>query len=287
MCPECSAHVHTGCIEEHYIQTRGKPFDQCTRKGKDDHGDSAKFSDPMLEAAFMNYHRNKALGLAGNDRRVALEVLERLGLPPDEGSGNYDTAYWKHKCCHLHLDLNDEDAFAAKGIPNDGSDRYESFLCARSEAYWYGKFFDSDDPGLMIARGGQTKGVASASSDVSGASNARAVNSDDDRGPPAAARGFSDQALVLDGCCHRIRPYPWNPSYAPPPPSEALQAVGSSYSRPSSSRSRSPRSRRSRTSEMWSNALYEATREFMWGSTTGRGDSRMSLLPARQMAPTR
>ena len=115
----------------------------------------------------------------------------------------------------------------------------------------------------MLARGGQTKGVDSASSDVAGASNARAENSDDARELPAAARGFSDQALLLYGCCHRIRPYPWNPSYAPPPPSEALQAVESSDRRPSSRRSRSPRARRSRPSEMWSNALYEAKREFM------------------------
>ena len=187
---------------------------------------------------------------ASDKRAVALEARERLGLPPAEGSENYDTAYWKQKGCNLHLDLNDEDALAAKGLPNDGSNRSESFLYARSEAYWYGKFSASEDPGSMLARGGQTKGVASASSDVAGASNARAENSDDAREPPAAARGFSDQALLLDGCCHRIRPYPWNPSYDPPPPSEALQAVESSDRRPSSRRSRSPRARRSRPSEM-------------------------------------
>ena len=99
----------------------------------------------------------------------------------------------------------------------------------------------------MLARGGQTKGVASASSDVAGASNARAENSADAREPPAAARRFSDQS----------------PSYAPPHPSEALQADGSSDRGPSSRRSRSPRARRSCPSEMWSNALYEAKREFM------------------------
>ena len=42
----------------------------------------------------------------------------------------------------------------------------------------------------MLARGGQTTGVDSASSDVAGASNARAENSDDTREPPRRPEGF-------------------------------------------------------------------------------------------------
>lgn len=114
----------------------------------------------------------------------------------------------------------------------------------------------------MFARGGQTQGVASASSNVAGASNARAENSDDARELPAAAREVLGRGILLDGCCRRIRPFPWNPSDDPPPPlSEAFQAV-ESPDRRVAKRSRPPRARRSRPSERWSNAFYAAKLEF-------------------------
>ena len=156
MCPECSAPVHTDCYSPPkgpFCSSCGRSMGNCQcygrcyrcgepirlclcnpgRLNKRTHTSQAKFSDSLLEAAFMNYLRNKALEHAGNERRVALEVLERLGPPPVEGSGDYDTAYWNQKGCTLHLDWNDEDALAAKGFPSDGSNRSESFLYACSK----------------------------------------------------------------------------------------------------------------------------------------------------------
>ena len=52
-------------------------------------------------------------------------------LPPAKGWKKYDTTYWEQEGCNLHLDLDDAHALAAKGLPDDGSNRSESFLAAR------------------------------------------------------------------------------------------------------------------------------------------------------------
>ena len=57
-------------------------------------------------------------------------------LPPAKGWKKYDTTYWEQEGCNLHLDLDDAHALAAKGLPDDGSNRSESFLDARCGAYW-------------------------------------------------------------------------------------------------------------------------------------------------------
>ena len=55
---------------------------------------------------------------------------------PFSGWKKYDTTYWEQEGCNLHLDLDDAHALAAKGLPDDGSNRSESFLDARRAAYW-------------------------------------------------------------------------------------------------------------------------------------------------------
>ena len=57
-------------------------------------------------------------------------------LPPAKGWKKYDTTYWEQEGYNLHLDLDDAHALAAKGLPDDGSNRTESFLDARRGAYW-------------------------------------------------------------------------------------------------------------------------------------------------------
>ena len=57
-------------------------------------------------------------------------------MPPAEGWKKDDTTYWEQEGCDLHLDLDHADALAAKGLPDDGSNRSESFLDARRAAYW-------------------------------------------------------------------------------------------------------------------------------------------------------
>ena len=66
---------------------------------------------------------------------MALEALESLGLPPAEGGKTYDTAYGEQKGCNLHLHLDDKDDLAAKGLPDDGSNRSEYFLHVCSKVW--------------------------------------------------------------------------------------------------------------------------------------------------------
>ena len=63
-------------------------------------------------------------------------------LPPAKGWKKYDTTYWEQEGCNLHLDLDDAHALAAKGLPDDGSNRSESFLDAR----WSRKLSAPEDP---------------------------------------------------------------------------------------------------------------------------------------------
>ena len=67
-------------------------------------------------------------------------------LPPAKGWKKYDTTYWEQEGCNLHLDLDDAHALAAKGLPDDGSNRSESFLDARRGAYWSRKLSAPKDP---------------------------------------------------------------------------------------------------------------------------------------------
>ena len=67
-------------------------------------------------------------------------------LPPAKGWKKYDTTYWEQEGCNLHLDLDQAHALAAKGLPDDGSNRSESFLDARRGAYWSRKLSAPKDP---------------------------------------------------------------------------------------------------------------------------------------------
>ena len=53
-------------------------------------------------------------------------------LPQAEGWRKYDTTPWEG--CNLYLDLDHAQALAAMGLPDDGSNRSESFLDARRGA---------------------------------------------------------------------------------------------------------------------------------------------------------
>ena len=55
-------------------------------------------------------------------------------LPPAEGYKKYGTAPWEGRNLFLHLDH--ADALAEMGLPDDGSERSESFLDARRGAMW-------------------------------------------------------------------------------------------------------------------------------------------------------
>ena len=71
---------------------------------------------------------------ASDKRAVAVEARERPELPPAEGWKKYDTTNWEQQGCDLHLGLDHAGALAAKGLPDDGSNRSESFLDARRGA---------------------------------------------------------------------------------------------------------------------------------------------------------
>ena len=73
---------------------------------------------------------------ASDKRAVAVEAHERPGFPPAEGWKKYGTTYWEQEGCDFNLELDHADALAAKGLPDDGSNRCESFLDARRAAYW-------------------------------------------------------------------------------------------------------------------------------------------------------
>ena len=57
-----------------------------------------------------------------------------LDLPRAESHKKYDTTPWEGHS--LHLDLDQAQALAAMGLPDDGSNRSESFLDARRGAMW-------------------------------------------------------------------------------------------------------------------------------------------------------
>ena len=63
------------------------------------------------------------------------EAPEEEPLPPAKGRKKYDTTGEKAGCT-LYLELDHARALAAKGLPDDGSNRSESFLDARCAAYW-------------------------------------------------------------------------------------------------------------------------------------------------------
>ena len=150
----------------------------------------------------------------------------------------------------------------------------------------------------MSARGGHTQGVASASSDVAGASDARAegfnelgpvalprIGKEERFSPPcprhrqAGRRAGPPQYLSKPfhcGCCVGTCELCDPTLYAlpPPPPPEALEAAASSDRR-AASRSRSPRAPRGRgPSQMWLDALYAAQRKFARENIQPRGKVR-------------
>ena len=139
----------------------------------------------------------------------------------------------------------------------------------------------------MSARGGDTQGVASASSDVAGASDAR-----------AAGFGFDDISKEFQEfhALLRIGKEPQDPrhrqagpsrssdarspSYAPhPSPPEAPLEAAESSDRHAASRSRSPRAPPRRgPNQMWLNALYAAQRELlrqMWSDVAIQSQGRL------------
>ena len=75
-----------------------------------------------------------AQGEGASDKRAV--AVEAPGLPPAEGWKKDDTTCWEQEGCDLHLDLDHAEALAAKGLPDDGSSRSESFLDACRAAYW-------------------------------------------------------------------------------------------------------------------------------------------------------
>ena len=75
-----------------------------------------------------------AQGEGASDKRAV--AVEAPGLPPAEGWKADDTTCWEQEGCDLNMDLGHADALAAKGLPDDGSNRSESFQNARRAAFW-------------------------------------------------------------------------------------------------------------------------------------------------------
>ena len=61
-------------------------------------------------------------------------MLSSDGASQPAGHKKYDTTPWEG--CNLYLDLDHAQALAAMGLPDDGSNRSESFLDARRGAFW-------------------------------------------------------------------------------------------------------------------------------------------------------
>ena len=76
--------------------------------------------DDAREAAESIFHRTRRMDFAA------------MRLPPAEGYRKYDTTPWQGR--NLYLELDHADALIAMGLPDDGSNRSESFLDARRGA---------------------------------------------------------------------------------------------------------------------------------------------------------
>ena len=83
------------------------------------------------------------------------EAPEEEPLPPAKGWKKYDTTGEKAGCT-LYLELDHARALAAKGLPDDGSNRSESFLDARRAAYWKADQLGRQEQGQDAAKQAET-----------------------------------------------------------------------------------------------------------------------------------
>ena len=83
------------------------------------------------------------------------EAPEEEPLPPAKGRKKYDTTGEKAGCT-LYLELDHARALAAKGLPDDGSNRSESFLDARRAAYWKADQLGRQEQGQDAAKQAET-----------------------------------------------------------------------------------------------------------------------------------
>ena len=89
-------------------------------------------------------------------------MLSNDGASQPAGHKKYDTTPWEG--CNLYLDLDGTQALAAMGLPDDGSNRSESFLDARRGAMWHQALF-RDLKDLSYALPHPCSGKAAAASD--------------------------------------------------------------------------------------------------------------------------
>ena len=162
-----------------------------------DGGDEADFQD-LEEASSVEHWESEGdeEEVRRAERLYVLWEAHVRSLPPAEGYRKYDTTPWQGR--NLYLELNHEDALIAMGLPDDGSNRSESFLDARRGAL---AELDREVAGSAASRSVDELGQV-AESAASRSVQPRAMWSDNNR--PRPRRGDWVQALGQGGG-HEIR----------------------------------------------------------------------------------